>query len=68
MQRRSSLEEFCQEGEQRNAMVGGRPGKAWLPNTTAYKKQTCGNDQMERVNFTMQKREEVILEEKLLSG
>lgn len=37
MQRRSSSEEFCQEEEQRNAMVGGRPRKAWLPNTTAEK-------------------------------
>lgn len=42
----------------------GKPGFQ----TQQLKKQTCGNDQMERVHFMMQKREEVILEEKLLSG
>ena len=32
VERKSSLEEFCHEGEQRNGVVGGKP---WLANTTA---------------------------------
>ena len=66
MERKSSLEEFCHEGEQRNGVVvgGGNPGLQ----TQQLKKQTCGDERMEREIFMIQKGEGTILEEKSLSG
>lgn len=51
MERKSSLEEFCHEGEQRNGVVGGNSGLQ----TQQLKKQTCGDERMEREIFMIQK-------------
>ena len=64
MERKSSLEEFCHEGEQRNRVEGGNSGLQMQQ----LKKQTCGDERMEREIFMIQKREGTILAEKSLSG